>query len=125
MNIVIIGGGIAGLSAATILCELPNINVIIFEKENKVGGQASSEYSGNCFVEYSWRIFGDSYHNIHNLFNKLKISDHLTKMDKTCFIEKQNYSSADFSIITQYDKILNYVKLEKNMIQTSLHKEIM
>ena len=54
MKIIIIGGGIAGLSAATILCDNPNLDISIYEKEPQIGGQASSQYTKNCNVEHSW-----------------------------------------------------------------------
>ena len=34
MKVVIVGAGVAGLSAATMLCEIPNVEVFIYEKEN-------------------------------------------------------------------------------------------
>ena len=35
LHVTIVGGGIAGLSAAIMLCEIPNIQINIYEKENK------------------------------------------------------------------------------------------
>ena len=39
INVTLIGGGISGLSAATILSEIPNIKISIYEKEKQIGGQ--------------------------------------------------------------------------------------
>jgi protoporphyrinogen oxidase len=33
LHITIVGGGIAGLSAAIMLCEIPNIQINIYEKD--------------------------------------------------------------------------------------------
>jgi len=38
MKVVIIGGGIAGLSVAMMLCDIPNITISLYEKENIIGG---------------------------------------------------------------------------------------
>ena len=45
MKIIIVGAGVAGLSAATMLCEIPDLEIIIYEKENYIGGQMSSLYT--------------------------------------------------------------------------------
>jgi heterodisulfide reductase subunit A-like polyferredoxin len=37
MKIVIVGGGIAGLSCATLLCQVPGINIELYEKESFIG----------------------------------------------------------------------------------------
>ena len=113
INVVIIGGGIAGLSCATILCEIPNVKITIYEKEYQIGGQACSEYNGKCFTEYSWRIFGESYYNLLYIFNKLKIMDNFEYLNKHCFIEGSDSSSAKFSLYNQMSKILKYVKINE------------
>ena len=105
LKIIIIGGGIAGLSAATILCKLPNVTVYIYEKEKQLGGQASSEFTGNCFVEYSWRIFGKCYHNLMCIFNELGIFNNFEYLENTCFIEKDYVSDADLSSYNQLYKL--------------------
>ena len=113
INIIIIGGGIAGLSAGTILCELPNVKITIYEKEYQIGGQACSEYNGTCFTEYSWRIFGETYYNLLYIFNKINIMHNFEYLNKHCFIEGSKSSSADFSLYNQLSKISRYTKINE------------
>lgn len=83
------GGGYAGLAAATLLCEQPNIEVELYEKEFSVGGQARSMYTDTCNVEYCWRIFGQCYHNIWYLFDKIGIKDNFSPLKKVCVLDKE------------------------------------
>jgi len=111
MNITIIGGGIAGLSAATILCEIPNLKVTLYEKEKNIGGQAMSTYTENCNVEYSWRIFGNMYYNLLNIFfTKLKIKDEFVPLDSNCFIDNNKIESAYLGVTNQLYAMLSYMK---------------
>jgi hypothetical protein len=108
MKIIIIGGGISGLSAATILADIPNIDISIYEKEAQIGGQAASIYSETCNIEYSWRIYGAMYHNLMYIFkNKLQILDNFKKIENNCFIEKDTKGDSHLDIYTMFKKLLN------------------
>jgi hypothetical protein len=112
MNITIIGGGIAGLSAATILCEIPNLKITLYEREKNIGGQAMSTDTENCNVEYSWRIFGGMYYNLLNIFfTKLKIRDEFVPLDKNCFIDNNEIKNAYLGVTNQVYAMLSYMKL--------------
>jgi uncharacterized protein with NAD-binding domain and iron-sulfur cluster len=112
MKIIIIGGGISGLSAATILADIPNIDISIYEKEDQLGGQAASLYSKTCNIEYSWRIYGAMYHNLLYIFeNKLKILDNFKKIENNCFIEKDKKSDSHLDIYTMFMKLFNTTDL--------------
>ena len=87
MKVIIVGGGIAGLSAAHILCAYPFIQVELYEKENDIGGQARSEFSGQCYVEYSWRIFGQSYDNLNYIIKQIGADDNFTPLNNACLID--------------------------------------
>ncbi len=87
-KIVIIGGGIAGLSTAFILADIPNLDISIYEKEDRIGGQASSMYNDNCYTEYSWRIFGRCYHNLFYVINKLGIIDNFRELKNNCLVQE-------------------------------------
>jgi uncharacterized protein with NAD-binding domain and iron-sulfur cluster len=113
VKIVIIGGGISGLSAATFLCDNPNINVEIYEKENELGGQASSMYNDNCNIEHSWRVFGRSYHNIWYIFNNiLHICDNFTTLKKNCLITNDVISNGSPDAVNLLSQILNTTKFQ-------------
>ena len=73
LKIIIVGGGIAGLSAATILSDIPGLEIIIYEKEPQLGGQAASIQTETCNIEYSWRIYGRNYHNLMYILPLIKL----------------------------------------------------
>ena len=73
MNIAIIGGGIAGLSAATVLQELGN-HVTIFESHNELGGLVRSHYDKlSHYQEHSPRVFLGNYHNFYNIMRRIPV----------------------------------------------------
>ena len=75
VKVIIIGGGIAGLAAATILTLYSPFQVHLYEREHSLGGQARSGLGEKCFIEYSWRIFGGSYANINYIISLLGIEN--------------------------------------------------
>jgi len=101
MKVVIIGGGIAGLSAATLLSEHPNMEIEIYEKEERLGGQAASMFNSNCSIEHCWRVFAINYHNLWNIFkHKLNIVDNFTPWTNLCILDNevsQQYNRFVFS----------------------------
>jgi uncharacterized protein with NAD-binding domain and iron-sulfur cluster len=111
MKIIIIGAGIAGLSAATLLSNNPNLEIVIYEKEDIIGGQAASLYTKNCNVEYSWRIFGNSYYNFkYILFDILNLRDNFVILENNCFIDSKNINNASLNWYNQLYQLLKTVK---------------
>ncbi len=109
---MIIGGGIAGLSAATILCNIPGVDIVIYEKEKTIGGQAASITTKACNIEYSWRIYGGMYHNLLNIFfTKLKINEQFEKLENNCFIDDSKIADAYLGLTNQMYAILSYMNL--------------
>ena len=73
MNIAIIGGGIAGLSAATVLQELGN-HITIFEQHKNLGGMVRSELDKlSNFQEHTPRVFFNNYYNFWNIISRIPI----------------------------------------------------
>lgn len=101
MKVIIIGAGIAGLAAATLLSECKNVDVTIYEKSNIIGGQIASQYNGTCYVEYSWRVFGNSYYNLFHIINKLNILENFKPIISPCYVNNETTSSANLSVFTQ------------------------
>ena len=66
MNVVIIGGGIAGLSAATVLRELGN-NVTLIEKNKELGGLVRSHYDKLTHSEFEPASLWGDKEGIFNL----------------------------------------------------------
>lgn len=82
MNIAIIGGGIAGLSAATVLQELGN-KVTIFEKNKELGGFVRSHYDKlSHYQEHTPRVFFNNYYNFFNLMERIPIYYQKRETDK-------------------------------------------
>jgi hypothetical protein len=74
-SVIIMGGGIAGLTAAHELAEC-GYKVMIIERNAQLGGVARSlEYDGGkiCPMEYSWRAFGPYYHNANNIIQRIPL----------------------------------------------------
>ena len=69
-KILIVGGGIGGLSCATSLAETGKFDISIFESDI-IGGQASSKKSKLCNTEISWRVFLGFYDNLFNIINTI------------------------------------------------------
>lgn len=129
VKVVIIGGGISGLSAATLLAEHPNFDIEIYEKEKEIGGQAASMYNSNCNIEHSWRIFGSTYYNIWYIFNKfLKNMHEFTPFIHNCVIKEDKVKPGDPSLsdlvpqilrsssVSQYYKYIDLLFLSKERL---------
>lgn len=88
-KILIIGGGIGGLSCATALAETGKFDISVYESDI-LGGQASSKKSKLCNTEISWRIVGESYNNLNKLLIETNIIKNFysLKKDDTCINNK-------------------------------------
>jgi hypothetical protein len=77
MKVIVIGGGIAGLTACYELCQLPNIQVELYDMKEELGGLAKSikykkgEYAG-LHSEHSWRLFNSKYNNLFSILKNIK-----------------------------------------------------
>jgi uncharacterized protein with NAD-binding domain and iron-sulfur cluster len=89
-KVIIIGGGIAGLSVAHFLCKYSNLDIHIYESEFDIGGQARSMFGKYCYIEYSWRIFGTTYHNLNKIIDEIKANDNFTYLSEPCIINTNN-----------------------------------
>lgn len=94
VRVIIIGGGIAGLAAAHFLSNYTTIDIDLYEAEPQIGGQASSRQTDICYTEYSWRIFGQTYHNLWSLIDEMGIWENFEPLRNTCFIEEAQTSDA-------------------------------
>ena len=80
-NIIIIGGGIGGLSAALDLSD-SGFNVEIYERNSVCGGQARSIHTKRCSNVYAWRVWTDGYYNFLNMAKRINVLDNLVKLPK-------------------------------------------
>lgn len=85
-TVAVVGGGIAGLSAAANLAER-GFKVTLFEKENFLAGKMgawnfTNEQGENMQVEHGFHAFFRQYHNLRNFMrDKLNNYQHLIPID--------------------------------------------
>ena len=73
-KVIIIGGGIAGLSCAYDL-QKAGFQVELYERNNVCGGQARSIKAGRCSNTYAWRIWATSYYNFLDISKQIPVGD--------------------------------------------------
>ena len=79
-RVIIIGGGIGGLSCATSLAETNRFNITLFESDI-IGGQASSKKSEFCNTEISWRVFLPFYKNLFRIIDTIGAKNNFYPLD--------------------------------------------
>ena len=112
-QIIIIGGGIAGLSAAHFLSDYSDLEIILFEEQDDVGGQARSMFGNYCYIEYSWRIFGKVYHNINKIIDKIGANNNFDLLENPCIVN---------SASSVYYGGLSYINLAKILFKNTDYK---
>jgi len=97
-KIVIVGGGIAGLSCAHILStKIKNkkYNIELYEKEETLGGKVQVYYENDIYYqEHSPRVFLNQYVNLQNIFNEIPYDENRTLLDMYSD-ELKNYLISD------------------------------
>ena len=79
-KVIIVGGGLAGLSAAYALSEAEDFDIHVIEKDNYLGGRVRScTINGQTldvggFLVYPW------YKRYHELINALGLTEELIKI---------------------------------------------
>jgi isorenieratene synthase len=114
----IIGGGLAGVSAAIFLAER-GFSVKIFEKETYLGGKVGSwpvkfndGFSTN--VEHGFHAFFRQYYNLRNLLRKINAFKYLIPIDDYLILTK-DYGEFGFKDISTVP-ILNILSMAKTGI---------
>ena len=72
-HVIIIGGGIAGLTAAHELSE-QNYKITLIERNTIIGGLARTYQDSKnkiCPYEYSWRAYGKWYQNVYDIMKRI------------------------------------------------------
>ncbi|KIL41702.1 amine oxidase [Gordoniibacillus kamchatkensis] len=83
MKVAIIGGGLAGLTAAAYLSEHPGIEGILFERSPQLGGRAFTYEKAGFTLNYgAHAIYGIDRHTISNLERELGLSFSSKQVDK-------------------------------------------
>ena len=113
-KILIVGGGIGGLSCATALAETGKFDISIYESDI-IGGQASSQKSKLCNTEISWRVFGCSYVNLLKIVHDISALDNFYKAlpGDLCYANNEIFAFLDFN------ELIKHIKY--NIINKNLH----
>ena len=74
-RIAVIGAGFGGLSVCHFASKNKNKEVHLFERNGFLGGQSSSMLVKDCFVEFSWRVFFDTYKYVDKIMKQVGILD--------------------------------------------------
>lgn len=101
-KIIIIGGGIGGLSCATSLAETGEFDISIYESDI-IGGQASTQKSALCNTEISWRVFLGFYDNLFQIINTIGARDNFYNLtDGNVCINNENSENIIVSTLKQH-----------------------
>ncbi|WMT42983.1 FAD-dependent oxidoreductase [Paenibacillus sp. D2_2] len=83
MKIAIIGGGLAGLTAAAYLSNSPDTEGTVFERSPQIGGRAFTyEKSGFTLNYGAHAVYGIDRHTLHNMENELGLQFQSKQVDK-------------------------------------------
>lgn len=91
LNIVVIGGGLAGLTAAAYLSELEGVRGLLLERSPQLGGRAFTyEKSGFTLNYGAHAIYGIDRHTISTLEKELSLSFSSNQVDKSKVMYEKN-----------------------------------
>ncbi|WP_261305720.1 FAD-dependent oxidoreductase [Paenibacillus andongensis] len=96
MKVAIIGGGLAGLTAAAYLSENPHVEGILFERSPQLGGRAFTYEKAGFTLNYgAHAIYGIDRHTLTNMERDLGLSFSSKQVDKRkVFYAKHNQLTA-------------------------------
>ncbi|MCZ8511166.1 FAD-dependent oxidoreductase [Paenibacillus filicis] len=83
MKIAVIGGGLAGLTAAAYLSESPGVEGILFERSPQLGGRAFTYEKAGFTLNYgAHAVYGIDRHNLTTMEKELGLSFSSKQVDK-------------------------------------------
>lgn len=151
MKVAIIGGGLAGLTAAAYLSESNNIEGVLFERSPQLGGRAFTyEKSGFTLNYGAHAIYGIDRHNISVIEKELGLSfsskqvdkrkvvyskhGHVTeapldfvnlvKTDLLSPLQKVRFIGEITAIITQFHQMQNYATLKDYLDHSGVDNDL-
>ena len=88
-NVVIIGGGIAGLCAA-IHCERRGLDWTLLEASDRLGGRVGSRIIDGCRIDRGFAVLLTAYPELRGMID-------LEQLDLRAFSPEREYSAAELS----------------------------
>lgn len=115
LHVAVIGGGLAGLTAAAYLADSPDTRGVLFERSPQLGGRAFTyEKSGFTLNYGAHAIYGLDRHTVSKLEQELQLSFSSKQVDKRkVMYEKNNQLSA---------APLDFVNLVKTGLLSAMQK---
>ena len=108
-KVVILGGGIGGLSVAHKLSKNNNLDITLIEQNNHLGGQAAAKLdSDGNQTELCWHAVSSGYEYFADIMDEIisddvKLISHLKPLDKFIYAMKdKNYVERTNSFITDF-----------------------
>jgi isorenieratene synthase len=119
-SVAIIGAGLAGLAAATILAER-GFKVHIYEKDSFIGGKVGSwphtfPDGFDCNIEHGFHAFFRQYYNLRRLLEKIDVSKNLTPISDYLIMTLDQGSYSCNKINTT--PLLNLLSLMRTKVYT-------
>lgn len=91
MKVAIIGGGLAGLTAAAYLSEQPNVEGVLYERSPQLGGRAFTYEKAGFTLNYgAHAIYGIDRHELTNMEKELGLSFGSKQVDKRKVVYAKN-----------------------------------
>jgi len=99
-KIIIIGGGIGGLTVAHELSKYKKYEIHIYEKNNIIGGMAKSRRDNDgCATEYSWRVYFGFYYNLFRILKEIPTENNKTVYDNLTIYKHLNIEDTNLNFI--------------------------
>jgi protoporphyrinogen oxidase len=115
MKIAVIGGGLAGLTAAAYLSEIPNVEGILFERSPQLGGRAFTYEKAGFTLNYgAHAIYGIDRHKLTTMEKELGLSFSSKQVDKRRVMYAKNNKLTEAP--------LDFVNLLKTDILSTMQK---
>ncbi len=116
MKVAVIGGGLAGLTAAAYLSEQPDMEGILFERSPQLGGRAFTyEKSGFTLNYGAHAVYGLDRHELMHLQQELGLSFGSQQVDKRKVMyaknEKLTPAPLDFMNLMKYELLPSMQKV--------------
>jgi len=91
LRVAVIGGGLAGLTAAAYLSESPHIEGVLFERSPQLGGRAFTYEKEGFTLNYgAHAVYGIDRHTLSDMERELKLSFSSRQVDKRRVMYEKN-----------------------------------